>query len=120
MALCDSTDRRLTDLGERIARATSLARVRLEARREQGNQELLRALAQRQKQQLQLQQTVEGLSVVAISYYALGLVGYLAKAAAKALPGLALLQPDLAVGVAVLPVVAGVAWFIHRLRSHWA
>lgn len=120
MALCDSTDRRLTDLGERIARATSLARVRLEARREQGNQELLRALAQRQKQQLQLQQTVEGLSVVAISYYALGLVGYLAKAAAKALPGQAWLQPDLAVGMAVLPVVAGVAWFIHRLRSHWA
>lgn len=120
MALCESIDRRLADLGERINRATSLARVRIEAQREQGNQELLRALAQRQKQQLQLQQTVEGLSVVAISYYAVGLVGYLAKAAGKVLPGAADLSPELVVGVAVLPVVAGVAWFVHRLRRQWA
>lgn len=120
MALCDSIDRRLTDVGERINRATSLARVRIEAQREQGNQDLLRALAQRQKQQLQLQQTVEGLSVVAISYYALGLVGYLAKAVAKVVPGLANLSPEVVVGVAVVPVVGGVAWFIHRLRQHWA
>jgi len=118
MAFCESTDRRLTDLGERINRATGLARVRIEVHREDGNQQLLRALAHRQKQQLRLQQTVEGLSVVAISYYALGLVGYLAKAA-KALPGLGALQPDVVVGVAVLPVVAGVAWFVHRLRRHW-
>jgi uncharacterized membrane-anchored protein len=120
MALCDSIDRRLTDVGERINRATSLARVRIEAQREQGNQDLLRALAQRQKQQLQLQQTVEGLSVVAISYYALGLVGYLAKAAAKVVPALANLSPEVVVGVAVIPVVAGVAWFIHRMSKHWA
>ena len=117
MALCDSTDARLTDIAERINRAVSLARVRLEQRREQGNQELLRALAHRQKLQLRLQQTVEGLSVVAISYYALGLVGYLAKAA-KSLPGLESpsLQPDLVVGIAVVPVVLGAAWFMRRLR----
>lgn len=117
MALCESTDARLTDIAERINRATDLARVRHEARREAGNQELLRALAQRQQQQLQLQKTVEGLSVVAISYYALGLVGTLAKAA-KAWPLLEPLhlQPDLVVGLAVLPVVAGVAWFLRRLH----
>ncbi|WP_284614663.1 DUF3422 domain-containing protein [Aquabacterium humicola] len=121
MALCESIDGRLTDLGERINRATSLARVRIEVRREQGNQELLRALAQRQKQQLQLQQTVEGLSVVAISYYALGVIGYLAKGA-KVLPGLESLhvQPDVVVGIAVVPVVAAVTWFVHRLRRHWS
>lgn len=119
MALCESTDGRLTDIAERINRATSLARVRIEVRREEGNQELLRALATRQKQQLQLQQTVEGLSVVAISYYALGLVGYLAKAA-KVLPVLEPLhlQPDLVVGLAALPIVAGVAWFVQKLRKH--
>jgi uncharacterized membrane-anchored protein len=117
MALCNSIDARLTDLGERIHRATSLARVRIESRREQGNQDLLRALAQRQKQQLQLQQTVEGLSVVAISYYVLGLVGYLAKAAG-AWPVLAGLKPELVVGAAVLPVVLGVAWFLRRLHPH--
>ncbi len=117
MDFCASTDDRLTDVAERINRATSLARVRIETRREAGNQELLRALARRQKQQLQLQRTVEGLSVVAISYYALGLVAYLAKAA-KTAPWLEPLhlQPDAVVGLALLPVVAGVAWFVRRLH----
>ena len=117
MAFCESTDRRLTDLGERISRALSLARVRLEAQREQGNQELLRALAERQHQQLRLQQTVEGLSVVAISYYALGLVGYVAKALGH-WPLLAAWLPsnETLVGLAVLPVVLGVAWGLRRLR----
>lgn len=119
MALCDSTDARLTDVAERINRATSLARIRIEVRREEGNQELLRALATRQKQQLQLQQTVEGLSVVAISYYALGLIGYVAKAAKSAgLLDTLHLQPDTVVGIAAIPVVLGVAWFVQKLRDH--
>jgi uncharacterized membrane-anchored protein len=121
MALCDSTDARLTDMAERINRAVSLARVRVEQRREQGNQELLRALAHRQHLQLRLQQTVEGLSVVAISYYTLGLVGYLAKGA-KALPWLEPLhiQPDLVVGLVAVPVVLAVAWSVRQLRKHLA
>jgi len=57
---------------------------------------------------------------VAISYYALGLIGYLAKAAkGLPLPGGATLQPDVAIGVAVLPVLLAVAWFVHRLRRHF-
>lgn len=117
MAFCESTDARLTDIAERINRATGLARVRIEVRREEGNQTLLQALATRQHQQLLLQQTVEGLSVVAISYYALGLVGYLAKAA-KGLPMLASwsMSPDLVVGLAVLPVVLAVTLFVRNLR----
>lgn len=117
MAFCESTDARLTDMAERINRAVSLARVRVEQRREGTNQELLRALAHRQGLQLRLQQTVEGLSVVAISYYALGLVGYLVKAA-RQLPGLEALSPDAVVAIAVLPVLGGVAWFVRRLRRH--
>jgi uncharacterized membrane-anchored protein len=119
MALCENTDARLTDMAERINRAVSLARVRVEQRREQGNQELLRALAHRQHLQLRLQQTVEGLSVVAISYYTLGLVGYVAKGA-KSVAWLEPLhiQPDLVVGLAVIPVALGVAWFVRRLRAH--
>ncbi len=119
MAFCDSTDARLTDVADRVNRAVSLARVRVEMHREANNQQLFKALAHRQALQLRLQQTVEGLSVVAISYYALGLVGYLAKAA-KNVPALEALhlQPDLVVGLAVLPVVAGVSLFIRRLHRH--
>lgn len=119
MALCASTDRRLTDVAERINRALSLSRVRVEMTREANNQALFQALVRRQQLQLRLQQTVEGLSVVAISYYALSLVGYLAKAA-KNLPALESLhlQPDVVVGAAVLPVVAGVTWMINRIKHH--
>jgi len=99
----------------------SLARVRVEMHREANNQQLFKALAHRQGLQLRLQQTVEGLSVVAISYYLLGLVGYLAKAA-KSVPAWEALhvQPDLVVGLSVLPVVLGVTWFIRRLHRHLA
>lgn len=117
MAFCESTDRRLTDLGDRISRALSLARVRTEAQREQGNQELLRALADRQHRQLRLQQTVEGLSVVAISYYALGLIGYVAKGLQK-WPAAAAWLPsaELTTAVAVLPVLLVVALGLRRLH----
>ena len=120
MGLCESTDARLTDIAERIGRAVGLAQVRVEVQREATNQELLKTFARRQQMQLRLQQTVEGLSVVAISYYALGMVGYLAKAAKGiALPGGLELQPDVAIGLAVLPVLLAVAWFVRRLRRHF-
>jgi uncharacterized membrane-anchored protein len=118
MALCESTDARLTDVADRINRAVNLARVRVEVQREAGNQEVFKSLARGQQLQLRLQQTVEGLSVVAISYYALGLVGYLAKAA-KGLPTLAAVMPpaDVVVGLAVAPVVGSVWWFLQQLHK---
>jgi uncharacterized membrane-anchored protein len=120
MGLCASTDARLTDIADRINRAVSLARVRVEMHREANNQQLFQALAHRQKLQLRLQQTVEGLSVVAISYYAIGLVGYVAKSAkGLALPGGLSLQPDVVTGLAVLPVLLAVALFVRRLRRHF-
>ena len=45
------------------------------------NQELLAQMNRRARLQLRLQQTVEGLSVVAITYYASQLVNYMAKGA---------------------------------------
>jgi uncharacterized membrane-anchored protein len=63
--------------------------------------------------QLHLQQTVEGLSVAAITYYATGLAGYLFKAGEKAgLP----IQADLATGLAVVPIVLAVALAIRAIR----
>jgi uncharacterized membrane-anchored protein len=64
--------------------------------------------------QLRLQETVEGLSVVAISYYLVGIVSYVA----KALKGAGLpIEPDLAVGLAV-PVVLFLVWSgVKRIRQ---
>lgn len=56
--------------------------------------------------QLRLQETVEGLSVIAIGYYGVGLVGYALKGLEKG--GLAV---DATVGMGIaLPFVIGLTW----------
>lgn len=73
---CDSVRDRLEDLSRRIHRTTSLLRTRVEVSIESQNQLLLTSMNRRSSLQLRLQQTVEGLSVVAIGYYLLSLLGY--------------------------------------------
>ena len=73
---CDSVRDRLEDLSRRIHRTTSLLRTRVEVSIESQNQKLLESMDRRSSLQLRLQQTVEGLSVVAIGYYLLSLLGY--------------------------------------------
>ena len=65
--------------------------------------------------QLRLQATVEGLSVAAISYYVVGLIGYAAKAAEKA--G-APLHPEIVTGIAIPIVVIAVWVLVRRVRRH--
>ena len=60
----------------RAARAGELLRTRVDVQRKGQNQALLERMDRRADLQLRLQHTVEGLSVVAISYYAVGLLGY--------------------------------------------
>ena len=102
MNTCESVARLQSALSERIDRASQLLRTRVEVTREQQNQALLASMDRRARLQLRLQQTVEGLSVAAVTYYTVGLIGYLAKAG-KAL-GVAL-NPDLVMAAAV-PLVA--------------
>lgn len=73
---CNSLRDRLEDLSRRIHRTTSLLRTRVEVSIESQNQKLLASMDRRSSLQLRLQQTVEGLSVVAIGYYLLSLLGY--------------------------------------------
>ena len=68
--------RALDDLSGRIARNSQLLRTRVDIEIERQNQELLAQMNRRAKIQLHLQETVEGLSVVAITYYASQLVHY--------------------------------------------
>ena len=105
----------LHDLSDRVAQASSLLATRVGIMREQQNQQLLASMDRRAKLQLRLQQTVEGLSVAAICYYVVGLVGYGAKALKSA--GLAI-DPDLAMGLAIPFAVAAVWWAVRRARRH--
>jgi uncharacterized membrane-anchored protein len=63
---------------------------------------------------LRLQQTVEGLSVAAISYYVIGLVGYLAKSLHYV--GLAIM-PEVLTGASVPIVVIAIWLLVRRIRN---
>jgi len=79
MNTCRSVAARLESLSQRVARATQLLSTRVDVSRERQNQQVLVSMNRRAEAQLRLQQTVEGLSVAAITYYIVGLVGYAAK-----------------------------------------
>lgn len=113
MATCRSTSRRIANLAERVTRASALLRTRVDIEREQQNQKVLEAMNRRGRLQLRLQQTVEGLSVVVITYYGVSLVGVLAKAAkAAGLGG----DPEVVMGVAIPIVAAAVFAGVRRVR----
>ncbi len=76
MRTVDSTKERLARMSDRVQRASDLLRTRVDVERSAQNQELLTSMDKRAGAQLRLQHTVEGLSVVAISYYAVNLVLY--------------------------------------------
>lgn len=114
MNTCDSVSRRLEELSARIARASHLLRTRVDIAREQQNQALLASMDRRAHLQLRLQETVEGLSVAAITYYTVGLVGY----AVKAVKSLGVpINSDVAIGLAIPVVAIIVALGVRHIRA---
>jgi len=73
----EATRTRLRTLSERATRAATLLRTRIDVALEEQNRALLASMNERSATQLRLQETVEGFSVVAISYYAVGLLSSL-------------------------------------------
>ena len=116
MATCASIASRQSELSARIARASQLLRTRVDVALERQNQALLASMDRRARLQLRLQQTVEGLSIAAITYYVVGLVGYLAKGLKSVhVP----VDPEIAIAVSI-PIVAGAAWLaLRRARRHF-
>ena len=113
MRTVKSTEGRLKVMSERAIRAGDLLRTRVDVERQAQNQALLESMDRRADLQLRLQRTVEGLSVVAISYYAVNLAGYLLAPAAE---GLGVEKPWLTALLTPL-VVLGVWWVVHRIRK---
>jgi uncharacterized membrane-anchored protein len=78
MRTCDAFSRRLDDMSQRLSWISDLLRTRVDTELARQNRDLLASMDRRTRLQLRLQQAVEGLSVVAISYYLVGLVGHAA------------------------------------------
>ena len=113
MRTVESTEKRLDVLADRARRAGELLRTRVDVERSAQNQALLESKDRRADLQLRLQHTVEGLSVVAISYYAVSLAAYALYPLGKAL--------DLSKGMltAILtPLVIGAVFLaVRRIRK---
>lgn len=116
MQTCRSVQERQNNLSQELARTISLLRSRIDVEIERQNNELLSSMNNRAKLQLQLQQTVEGLSVAAISYYVIGLLSHFI----EGIPGLHdVISTPLAVTILVPAVVIAIWWTIRRIRlSH--
>jgi len=111
---CLATEARQTALSEKLTRAANLLRTRVDVERQQQNQQLLSSMNERTRLQLRLQTTVEGLSVAAITYYVVGLFGYLAKAVHEA----HIISIDTVyLSAGFVPIAAlAIWWVVRRIR----
>jgi uncharacterized membrane-anchored protein len=112
---CATMEERQANLSHKLSRAADLLRTRVDVEQQQQNRNLLASMNERTRLQLMLQATVEGLSVAAISYYVVGLFGYLVKGLHDA--HLLRIDPALATG-AFVPVAVLLVWWVgRRVRS---
>ncbi|MFM7784753.1 MAG: DUF3422 family protein, partial [Gammaproteobacteria bacterium] len=113
MNSCLAAARRQEEISARVARASALLRTRVDIAREEQNLELLAAMERRGKAALRLQQTVEGFSVAALTYYGAGLVGYVGQPLSATFPWL---RNEVLVAISV-PLIAALAWYsVRRIR----
>jgi uncharacterized membrane-anchored protein len=103
---CQTASNHLEDVSRRVTRASDLLRTRVEMVLQEQNQTLLKSMNHRAHVQMRLQQTVEGLSVAAISYYGMQLF----ETMLSSLPSLGIeYNHELVSGFAV-PIVIGIVF----------
>jgi len=108
-----AADRRLDDLSLRIARSGDLLRTKLGLAQDRQNQETLRGMDASLQLQIKLQGLVEGLSIFAVGYYVLGLLGYLLKPWLHGWPGVG----EHLLSALVPLVLIAVAASLHRRKK---
>ena len=115
MKTCSTFSLRIRETSHRVSRISQLLQTRVEIAREEQNSKLLASMEERSKHQLHLQQAVEGLSIVAISYYGIGLASYVF----KAMKTMGLLSDvELATGIATPMVLLAVAMLTRKIRNN--
>lgn len=115
MRTCQMLQARQADLATKLARSANLLRTRVDVAIERQNRDLLRSMNARTRLQLRLQQTVEGLSIAAISYYVVALLAHITEGirAAGYLP----LPETLTTAISVPVVIIAIALLVRRIRK---
>ena len=114
MRTCHMLQERQADLSVKLARAANLLRTRVDVEIEHQNRDLLRSMNDRTRMQLRLQQTVEGLSVAAISYYVVSLGSYVFKALHET--GWMKMEAGTATALSVPVTLIGIALIVRHIR----
>lgn len=113
---CTAVEARQTDLSKKLARFADLLRTRVDIDLESQNALQLSRMSERLRLQLRLQQTVEGLSVAAITYYVASVLHLIFEGLHA---GGVHLDPAIATAVVVPIVAIVVAALVWRIRhSH--
>ena len=112
LATCFAIEKRLETLSGKIERAIELLNVRIGLDMQIQNKSVLETIASTARSQFRLQATVEGLSVIAISYYALGILSYVLAGPLEYLH----FDKTLAVSIAAPFAIAIVWWSVRRVR----
>ncbi|MDI3393559.1 DUF3422 domain-containing protein [Pseudomonas sp. V98_8] len=111
---CTATEQRLEHLAESVANLGDLLQARVQVEMEEQNSEILNSLNARADAQIKIQRAVEGLSIIAISYYLLSLLklGY----SGLHLLGVALTPREAMLAMA--PLAIGIlVWIILHIRK---
>ncbi|MBA4806917.1 DUF3422 domain-containing protein [Brevundimonas sp.] len=114
---CEAFSGRLERLAVSVERSTALLRTRIDMRLQSQNHVLLTSMRETGARQLRLQHMVEGLSVVAVSYYVFGLVNIIIKPGVKYVGA----QQEMVAAVLLVPIVLVVwgylRWRVRRVSS---
>ena len=106
LATCLAIEKRQKDLGQKLEWVTEFLNTRIGLEVQMQNMQVMDRISKTSQSQYRLQKTVEGLSVIAISYYALGIVGYLLNGMAEVVE---FSKP--AATAALVPLVVGLVWY---------
>ncbi|MDP4574982.1 DUF3422 domain-containing protein [Qipengyuania sp. G39] len=114
MRTCETFVERLRRLSERTGDAIALLNTRIDTRIKANNLDLLRSMESSFNLQLRLQHLVEALSVIAATYYAVGLIAFVLKGASAFPDGKAV---DIALAVMAPLVLLAIFLLISRIRK---
>ena len=112
LATCRAMEKRLTELGTKVQRSIELLDATITVSIQTQNQDVLDTILSTAQSQFRLQQTVEGLSIIAISYYLIGIISYMLEGLHSRLP----IDKPLAVAIIAPVVLVAVYFGMRRLR----